>query len=617
MRTWTTACASFLACAAHAQITFIDATDAAGLGGLSSARVCLADLNSDGLPDAIIRDKAEGGAERYRIFINSPVGTFKELAIPTGLPIPRDGDCLVFADLDNDGAADAIFTRSLDINNEKFVPPADPPGTAWFRSHGDGTFGPPNLIPAAKPATTACIAVGDVDRDGLLDLWLGNWYTSYGQTNEAFTSDLLLQRRTATGEVSFIRQSLPEDAETFDEDRDAAGRPTYGVMIAPLTERGPSLLGLSYGRRWNRLWTPSPDTAGGTAWTDLAPSLGLDGDPIRHGKYPPWLKERAKTDPRFDRPDEKPFRSNGNSFDASIADIDRDGDFDLFITEITHAWAGESSDRSRFLVNSAGRFDSPEALSVDRIPPTPPPDQWAALGTPEAPYLPRWNQGDLFCQLADLDLDGRIDLIISSGDYPDPPPFDQRLRVYLQRPDGTFADATSESGIDHAGSQQLSLGDVDLDGDLDILVGQTFNRLSAEDVRSRGLGGPDGLPRVRLFLNQAAQRGTGSSLSLKLAGDPARGTSRDALGAIVRMTADLDGDGPDRPVTQAAMLIGIGGHAGKQMEFAIHFGIGLAAQADSVVIEWPTADALTTTVGPLPPGRHTVSPNGPMPPTPR
>src|SRR5690606_18198366 len=141
------------------------------------------------------------------------------------------------------------------------------------------------------------------------------------------------------------------------------------------------------------------------------------------------------------------------------------GDFDLFFAEITHAWAGESSDRSRFLVSELAqtgklRFSSPPRLSVDRIPPVPPMKDW-----PEG-WRPRWNQGDLFCELADLDHDGRLDLILSSGDYPDEPPYDQRLRIFHQQEDGTFKDVTSASGIDHVGSQQISLGDVDGDGDL-------------------------------------------------------------------------------------------------------------------------------------------------------
>ena len=110
----------------------------------------------------------------------------------------------------------------------------------------------------------------------------------------------------------------------------------------------------------------STDTIPTALWADIAPQAGLDGDDVRHGRYPGWLKERAKEDPRFDRDDEKPFRANGNTFDGAVGDIDGDGDFDLFLSEITHGWAGDSSDRSRLLLNrvvETGRTRTRDARS--------------------------------------------------------------------------------------------------------------------------------------------------------------------------------------------------------------------------------------------------------------
>lgn len=562
-----------------AQIQFVDATDAVGLGGLSATRVVLVDLNGDTRPDAVV--------DRTRVFLNQAGedgkgARFVEVEQP-GLPAVNDGDCVVFADIDNDRMRDAIVTRNVTDKTDPVVP------TAWCRGNGDGTFSEPIAIPAAAAKTTACIAVGDVNNDGLLDLYLGNWYTKYGESVEAFTNDLLMQRRGADGAVEFVREALPEDEFAFDEEKDAGGRPTYGAMIVRLDARETrpvdraSILELNYGRRWNRLWAGASDHHGPT-WLDVAPRLGVDGDEIRHGKHPEWLKERAKVDARFDRADERPYRANGNTFDASIGDVNNDGVFDLLVTEIAHAWAGESSDRTRVLVGGAGGegFAGDARRSLDRV--------------PGDATVRNWNQGDLFGQLADFDLDGRMDVLISSGDYPD----DQRLRVWRQLEDGSLADVTAWANLDNDGSAQISLADVDLDGDADIVVGQAFFRYSEAEKAGRS-------PTLKVYLNQAIERGTGHSLVLALEGDPQRGVARDALGAIVRIETDLDGDGPGAATVQVHQVVGIGGHAGKQVGFEVIAGLGAATHAQRVTIWWPGLSEVTV-LEEVPTGRHTVRP---------
>ncbi|MCK4872650.1 MAG: CRTAC1 family protein [Phycisphaerales bacterium] len=549
---------SLIACALVnlAPAQFMDVTEQVGLGGLAASRVCLVDLDGDGYSDAVV--------DRYRVFMNRPAGEGEQangmsigrrfVEIPpeqTGLLKPRSGGTCNFADLDNDGLLDAVITRYVDLKNEQWED--DDLRTAWRRGLGGGRFGPERPVEHATPATTCAIAIGDWDRDGRLDLYLGNWYEHYGETYTGFANEILLQR-----DGVWVRQAPVETGLTVKAE-DAAGRPTYGVVMTHMdpTTAGqrPVLLDLNYGRRWNRLWLWLDHEE---TWLDAAPLVGFDGDAIRHGRYPDWLKERAKTDARFDRPDEEPFRANGNSFDAAVGDIDNDGDFDLFVTEITHAWAGESSDRSGFLVNQIRErgnigFEAKPALAVDRIPTD----------------VQSWNQGDLFAELADLDHDGWLDLILSSGDYPD----NERLRVYRNVDGRAFEDVTEQLGIDHDGSQQISLGDVDGDGALDLLVGQTFFRYSAEQRAGRE-------PRLRLFVNRAYH--DRPSLVLRLKGDPALGVNRDAIGAVVEV--QVSGR------TMIRQLIPIGGHAGKQHDFLVHFGLGEVRTVDRLTVRWPGSE---------------------------
>lgn len=581
---------------------FEDITEAVGLGpeviGTPIARCLFVDLNNDHRPDVVVQSPdapVSRQGERYvspvrfpRVFLNtrddaSPLGFRYVESDPTRLPALFAGDCLVFADVDSDGKRDAIVTRYIDINNPNWIDHGE--RTAWLPGNGDGTFGDLCLIQGVTPATTAAIAVGATDPNSLFDIVLGNWYTHYGASLDAYPIEIIMR----TSRREFVSGHLPLKLPAeFDAATDLGGRPTYGVMIARLRPKGlPVIVELNYGRRWNRLWMwrDAPRSWPHDVWRDDAPGMGLDGDEIRHGKHPEWLKERAKTDPRFDRADEEPFRANGNTFDVAIGDIDNDGDFDLFFSEITHGWAGESSDRSRFLVQGEdGRFTSPPRLSVDRI--------------PEGEN--NWNQGDLFCELADFNHDGRLDLLLSSGDYPD----DERLRLFLQQDDGSFRDVTAEIELDHDGSQMISLGDVNGDGALDILVGQTFNRFTAEQREGR-------TPQLRLFLNKplkrpanegAGVREIGHSLVIYLEGDPAQWINREALNTVVIIRTG------ER--TQMRQLIGIGGHAGKQQEFLIHFGLGEFDTIDEVRIIWPNGQISEDVFHNVLPGRYTVRPNG-------
>jgi hypothetical protein len=631
-----------LAAAACAGASWVDLAPASGLALDAPAALKFTDLNGDGWPDVvIIPDSPEPVSPR--VFLH-PGPAYGEGGprylehLDHGLPLVARGDVLVFADLDNDGHGDALHACYLDPYQDDYQPRAHPPGrTAWYPGNGDGSFGGARVIEAATLGTTRAVAVGDVNEDGLPDLFLGNWYERYFSGYEAFANDLLLQYPAQEDRPDFARWPMPGETAVTSHELDGGGRPTYGVAFARLDPGLPYLIELNYGRRWNRLYAmrvrpplylppgsegPPPPLvlrdprAHGAhlvrqlQGSDLAPSAGVDGDHIRHGRHPRWPEELARARPRSHRPDEPPFRANGNTFDVALGDIDNDGDFDLFLTTIIHAWAGESSDRSRFLLNQlkeTGRleFVSFERLSVDRIPESPPP------GEPLEAVHTQYNQGDIFAALADLNHDGRLDLILCSSDYPDPPPHDERLRLYFQQEDGRFRDVTAELGIDHVGAGMPSLADVDGDGALDLLIGQSFHRLNAQQRRAAALASgalaPDApedarpLTRVRLFRNTSAEGR--ASLLLRLTGDPSAGVTRDAYGAIVRVIADLDGDEATAPVAQIRQVMGPHGHAGKQSDLTLHFGLGEADRA-RVEVHWPGPGRHVTIFEDLAAGRY-------------
>ncbi len=640
------ACSLLVACLSPTQALepWTDITSEAGLENHPTSRIKFSDLNNDGQPDIIVFSESRAG-DYPAVYIHqgvskasgSPTYTLKT---DTGLPNIRQGDTVVFADLDNDGNQDAIIGRYLDIYQDDYQPPTEEPTrTGWLPGNGDGSFSSPHIIETAQLATTRAIAVGDVNADGLPDLFLGNWYERYFSGYEAFSNDLLLQYKDPDQNSAFARWSIPNEHQRTSFDQDLGGRPTYGTALPRLDDGLPYLLELNYGRRWNRLYqmteraplrippgseAPSPlelkdkrATASHLSRSlhgdNLAAETHIDGDEIRHGIHPKWPPLHAEDRPRSTRPDEPPFRANGNTFDAAIGDIDNDGDFDLFLSTIIHAWAGDSSDRSRFLVNQlteTGKLDftSPKKLNIDRIPEQP------SNGEPLQAIHTQYNQGDIYAELADLNNDGRLDLILCSSDYPDPPPHDERLRIYLQSEAGIFVDSTQALGINHVGAGMPSLGDIDDDGDLDLLVGQSFNRLSAELRRAAATvtgvihegSNEDAkpLPSIRLFRNETPK--SNHSLILKLTGDPERGATRDAFGTLVRVTADIDGDPDTPPVTQIRQVLGPYGHSGKQQMISVHIGLGKATAAESVEILWSGSEDQPTRLTSLTAGKHSI-----------
>lgn len=539
---------------------FADATDSLGLGrdviDTTVSRVTFADLTNDGRPDLIV--------DRQRVFLNKRDGDtahgvrFREVPREqTGLAELDRHAVLAVADMNNNGTLDVVVAEYIDEHNPNWVDHTR--RTGWHPGNADGTFQERIALPT-PPRRTVSIAIGDVNLNGWLDLYLGNTYRQYGGGWEGHSNDLLL----SDGKGGWARQPLPEDDHAFNPKTDPGGRPTFGTMILPRPDVDTGeimLLELNYGRRWNRAWIRNEHDK----WRDIAPGLGLDGDDIRHGRHPEWLRERAKTDPRFDRDDEPPFRANGNTFDAAIGDLNHNGTFDLLISEITHGWAGDSSDRTRVLLHQRDAdgsvtFVEDEAYNLDRFPPPP----------NDPTEVHNWNHGDLFCAMADTNHNGMIDVIISSGDYPD----EQRLRFFRNTGNGV-ALVDDHWGVNHDGSQQISLADITGNGALDLVAGQTFRRFTAEQREGRS-------PKLRVFLNNADTLGRSLTLRLQGNGDD---TNRNGIGAIVKARIG------DR--TMLRHLTGPGGHAGKQHDFIVHFGLGDADTIDELVVIWPNRQQQT------------------------
>jgi hypothetical protein len=139
------------------------------------------------------------------------------------------------------------------------------------------------------------------------------------------------------------------------------------------------------------------------------------------------------------------------------------------------------------------------------------------------------------------------------------PVADKEVPVLFVNRDGKLLEETAKSGADPAGNaRSVAYFDGDGDGDLEMVV-NNFN-------------GP-----AHLYRNNA-EKAPNNWLKIKLVGDPAKGVSRDAIGArIVVDTAKQKGLW--RAVFSTTGYLSV--HPKEQ-----HFGLGTAKKADVTVI-WP------------------------------
>ncbi|MCB9680944.1 MAG: CRTAC1 family protein [Alphaproteobacteria bacterium] len=563
--------------------SFQERSQAWGLDGAHGTRLSAADLDGDGYPDLVAmegdafgRDSFDDDQRFHFVLMNRPTSdggrTFVDATIDSGLFAPRDADpsqfgragqLAVFGDLDGDGDVDALVGQFYDrlLVDRGTVDPGDRTEVMLNDGTGHFTFAPTSDVTVPRGYATTGASLVDVDRDGILDVWITGWYVTYGEL-EAHQDELF----RGVGDGTFTRVTEGSGLEMI-KGRDgqdwidgAARRPGMGATACDLDGDGrEDLLATNYGRSWNQQWMQQED---GT-FVDVARTSGFsdDGDLTYDDNafYRCWCAVNGCTPDPGPSPladcaanaaswtpgwDDQPHRLAGNSFSTVCADVDDDGDMDLLTAEITHWWAGEGSDATELLLNDGtGRFSRP---GIQRT--------GLARTWPSA----SWDQGDLFAAMADLDNDGDKDLLVASTDYPD-------TRLFTWRHDDgvRFTEVGPDVGLDQPWPASLAIADFDLDGDLDVVSGSSTTRT----------GTPWTSHELHLYENQLDG---GNALRLRLHGKDA---NTSGIGARVQVTTG------DRTTTWR--LDGGQGHMAMQHDLALHVGLGEACTADDVVVTWP------------------------------
>jgi hypothetical protein len=225
---------------------------------------------------------------------------------------------------------------------------------------------------------------------------------------------------------------------------------------------------------------------------------------------------------------------------TDVGDYDGDGRFDFVVTNF------ESETHSLFRNLGGGLFADATFAS--------------GLGPATLPFL---GFGVAFL---DYDNDTDLDLTIANGHVLDNASLFRSTSRYGQRNlllrnegKARFVEVGRQSGSGYLlekVSRALVAGDVDNDGDLDLLVSN--NGQPADLLRNDGDGRP------------------GNALLVRLRG---RESNRDAIGAMV--TATVGGRRLVREVRAGSSYLG-------QHDIRVHFGLGRAKEVERLEIRWPT-----------------------------
>lgn len=563
---------------------FVRQSEAWGLTGQAVTGIITTagDLDGDGYPDLIVND-AHSGERRvigvdpppYRVLMNRPTGdgtarTFVDVTIESGFALPADGSTTTYrnaqlsllGDLDNDGDLDVFsgtYTDPAAVGANLSPGQLDRHQVLLNDGTGHFTAAPASDLQTLLPEPLGGASLVDFDRDGLLDLFLVDWFGP----NYSNTSPRLLKGR---GDGTFEDVSSTAGLKAAEHRR--AG---FGATVCDLDDDGwPELILSAYGRQPNVIFRQD----GASFFSDVALTAGYAYDAnqtygdnqffqcyctvhpdARECEYAatPAVVCPTPADANWSPTlSTKPEALGGNTFTTVCSDITGDGTLDLYNAEIKHWWAGEGSDQSELLVGTPG------AIAFER------PDR-EALGLSWPHPSVDWDEGGLYAAAVDLDLDGRQDILVGATDY-----YDQYGMIYHQLPDGRFEEVAKPWGFDHACASGPTVADFDRDGDLDIVVGSSRMREWCAAAWAT--------PEVHLYESDAA--GKGAWVGVRLAGDGVT-ANRSAIGA--RVTVDT---GVRRLVQEVS---GGYGHGATQHDLVLFFGVGACGVLPAIEVTWPDA----------------------------
>ena len=503
----------------------------------TSGGVAIFDYDGDARPDIYLVNgstmEAQAGRTRpprAALFRNLGNMKFEDVTLKAGVANERWGMGVCAGDYDNDGDAD-LYVGNYGVSR-------------LYRNNGDGTFTDvAESLGVARKGWSTGASFGDYDRDGRLDLFVPGYV-------EFDMNDL---PPTPTGKNKAGKSAL---------DLGCVFRGTP-VMCGPRGLKGEA----------DTLYHQKPD---GT-FEDVSQKTTVRDDPRYYGFSSVFA--RIDDDDLVDLlvvNDSTPkqlyinkgdgtFREAGYESGVAlnengreqagmglgVGDYDRDGRLDFYITNF-------SDDTDTLYRNDGGGFFTDVTNQ-------------AGVGEPTIPQL---GWGTVF---VDYDADGLQDIFIANGHvYPAVDNFQwgtsfaQQPLLFRNTGKNRFERVlgSEASGLSRAyAARGLAIGDLDGDGRIDAVL----NNINAAPV----------------ILRNVAETAN-NYVIIRLVGDPAKRTPRDAVGTTVYLTAGS---------TRQRGDVVSGASYASQNDQRLHFGLGSAKRIDKLEVKWADGSVETIDAG--------------------
>lgn len=492
----------------------------------TSGGVAIFDYDIDGLPDIYLLNgstvAAMGGQEktpRSALYRNLGNWKFEDVTDKAGVANERWGSGVSIGDYDDDGWPD-VYVSNFGVSR-------------LYHNNRNSTFTDvAEKLGVARKGWSTGATFGDYDVDGRLDLFV-------------------------PGYVEIDLKNLPRSPAQ-------AGKPA-GVGQSLCQFRGVAVMCGPRGLpgEGDTLYHQRPD---GT-FEDLSAKAGVNDPQKYYGLTSAFI--HADEDRLLDLivvNDSTPnqlYINNGNGtfeevgypsgvalnengreqagMGLAVGDYDHDGRLDFHITNF--------SDDSNTLYHNDGDRNFTDVTFQ------------SGLGEPTIPFL-GWGTSFI-----DFDNDAWLDLFVVNGhvypavdSYQWGTSFAQQALLFRNLKNGRFERVGAPPGTALANAwtgRGLAVGDLDRDGRLDLVI----NNLDSSPAVLRNVATP-----------------TGHWLALRLVGDVAKKSPKDAIGAVAYLTAG--GIRQRSDVVSGAVYC-------SQSDLTLHFGLGTVTKVDRLEIQWP------------------------------